>query len=139
MQAAYHGFTDFIDLDTTRDQFVADINDSIGGRLRILNDPLWRLIPRPTCIGDVSGLVDNETDREIIELIRMGVPDNDIAECLFLSPQTVRNRVSSMLHRAGLSNRTQMAWAYTNQMLAPQMSSIMDTTQQVTVPEQKRH
>lgn len=129
VQAAHHGFADYVDLGTPPQQFVSDVNDSIAGRSRLHSDPLWRLISRPTCTGDVSELVDNETDREIIELIRMGVPDNDIAECLFLSPQTVRNRVSSMLHRAGLSNRTQMAWAYTNQVLALQMMSTINTEQ----------
>jgi DNA-binding NarL/FixJ family response regulator len=129
VQAAHHGFADFVDLGTSSGQFVADLSDSIAGRSRLRDDPLWRLISRPAYIGDVTGLVDNATDKEIVELIRMGVSDNDIAECLFLSPQTVRNRVSSMLHRAGLSNRTQMAWAYTNQALALQMMSTITPQQ----------
>lgn len=126
VQAAHHGFNDLVDLNSTEEQFVADIRDSFAGRSRLLSDPLWRLISVPAHLGDVSGLVDNDTDKEIVELIRMGIPDNDIAECLFLSPQTVRNRVSSMLQRAGLSNRTQMAWAYTNQVLALRMMSNVD-------------
>ncbi len=126
LQAAHHGFTDVVEYTEDTGRFVKDLSDSATGRSRLLQDPLWRLVSRPVHLGDVSELIDNETDRDIVELIRIGMPDNDIAECLFLSPQTVRNRVSSMLQRSGLTNRTQMAWAYTNQTLALRMMSNID-------------
>lgn len=50
-----------------------------------------------------------QVDREIMSLIGRGMTDRDIAARVFLSPQTVRNRVSRLLTTLGRENRTQLA------------------------------
>lgn len=50
-----------------------------------------------------------QVDREIMSLIGKGMTDRDIATRVFLSPQTVRNRVSRLLTTLGRENRTQLA------------------------------
>ncbi len=50
-----------------------------------------------------------QVDREIMSLIGNGMTDRDIATRVFLSPQTVRNRVSRLLTTLGRENRTQLA------------------------------
>lgn len=50
-----------------------------------------------------------QVDREIMSLIGKGMTDRDIATRVYLSPQTVRNRVSRLLTTLGRENRTQLA------------------------------
>lgn len=50
-----------------------------------------------------------EVDREIMSLIGQGLTDREIASKVYLSPQTVRNRVSRLLTNLGRENRTQLA------------------------------
>lgn len=51
----------------------------------------------------------NETDRKMLELLTRGYTDRQIASEVFLSLQTVRNRMSRLLQSFHLDNRTQLA------------------------------
>lgn len=51
----------------------------------------------------------NDVDREILCAIASGRTDREIAGIVYLSPQTVRNRVSRLLGKLGRENRTQLA------------------------------
>jgi DNA-binding NarL/FixJ family response regulator len=51
----------------------------------------------------------DETDRIILRELATGASDQQIASVVFLSVQTVRNRVSRLLRRFGRENRTQVA------------------------------
>jgi DNA-binding NarL/FixJ family response regulator len=48
-------------------------------------------------------------ERNLMLLVRRGLTDAQIADHLHLSAQTVRNRVSRLLRRLGLTNRVQLA------------------------------
>lgn len=50
-----------------------------------------------------------DRDREIVALVAEGLDNRQIAARVFLSEGTVRNRISAVLERTGLSNRTQLA------------------------------
>lgn len=50
-----------------------------------------------------------DVDRDIMSLIAQGLSDREIASKVYLSPQTVRNRVSRLLTNLGRENRTQLA------------------------------
>ena len=58
------------------------------------------------CIG--------EREREITALVAEGLDNRDIAARLFLSEGTVRNRISAILDKLGLTNRTQLAILWLN-------------------------
>ena len=51
----------------------------------------------------------SSSDQRLIGLIAQGLPDRQIAAEMHLSLQTIRNRVSRLLHTFQLSNRTQLA------------------------------
>lgn len=53
-----------------------------------------------------------ETDKAILECLCQGMSDKEIAARVYLSSQTVRNRISAILHRCGKQNRTQLALMY---------------------------
>jgi DNA-binding NarL/FixJ family response regulator len=50
-------------------------------------------------------LIDRE--REILDLIAQGLKNPEIADQLFLSPKTVRNHVSTILHKLQVADRAQ--------------------------------
>ena len=56
--------------------------------------------------------VVDDTDRSIIQLIASGFTDREIADTVFLSHQTIRNRVSRILTDSGARNRTHLASLY---------------------------
>ena len=56
----------------------------------------------------------NERDRDIAALVAKGYDNRDIAHRLYLSEGTVRNRISGMLDKLGLTNRTQLAILWIN-------------------------
>lgn len=49
------------------------------------------------------------SDQRLIRYVAQGLPDRQIAAEMHLSLQTIRNRVSRLLHTFELSNRTQLA------------------------------
>ena len=54
------------------------------------------------------------TDHEILSLIAQGMTDKQISQRVFLSAQTVRNRISRLLGLLGRDNRTQLALMVTS-------------------------
>lgn len=127
IQASHGGFVDVIDLTTDIATLIAQLEDTHRGYSRLDCDPLWRTVPRPRALRDFADVPTDTTDRAILELVRIGFPDIVIAESIHMSQQTVRNRVSAMLRRSGLTNRTEMAWAFTNQTLTALMVQNMNT------------
>ena len=63
-------------------------------------------------IQDLNMLSDRE--RDVAALVAEGYDNRQIAANLFLSEGTVRNRISAMLDKLGLTNRTQLAIAWIN-------------------------
>lgn len=50
-----------------------------------------------------------EREREVLELVAEGLDNREIAARLFLSEGTVRNRISDILTKTNISNRTKLA------------------------------
>ena len=61
----------------------------------------------------IEGLL-GEREREITALVAEGLDNRDIAARLFLSEGTVRDRISAILDKLGLTNRTQLAILWLN-------------------------
>ncbi|WP_181281178.1 response regulator transcription factor [Bifidobacterium callitrichos] len=66
----------------------------------------------PALDGPIDDL--NEREREIASLVAEGLDNRDIAHRLYLSEGTIRNRVSALLDKLGLTNRTQLAILWLN-------------------------
>ena len=69
---------------------------------------------RPPVEEDRLALLLGEREREITALVAEGLDNRDIAARLFLSEGTVRNRISAILDKLGLTNRTQLAILWLN-------------------------
>jgi DNA-binding NarL/FixJ family response regulator len=61
---------------------------------------------RPTTLPQVFPEL-SDREREILDLIAQGHKNTDIADRLFLSPKTVRNHVSNILHKLQVTDRTE--------------------------------
>lgn len=66
----------------------------------------WFAAPRPAAATAVfPGLTERE--HEVLDLVAAGRNNADIAAALFLSPKTVRNHVSTILHKLQVADRAQ--------------------------------
>jgi DNA-binding NarL/FixJ family response regulator len=61
---------------------------------------------RPTTLPQAFPQL-SDREREILDLIAQGQKNTDIAHHLFLSPKTVRNHVSNILHKLQVADRTE--------------------------------
>lgn len=72
--------------------------------------------PKPKTIAEQLP----ERDQEILKLLAQGMANNDIAENLFITEKTVRNRLSMIFKLLNLKNRTEAAlWAVENGFSSP--------------------
>jgi DNA-binding NarL/FixJ family response regulator len=108
VQVTHRRFTNVIDLDQSAEDVLVQLCEIHSGVIR--NDELWASVPLPSMVADLSETPRDELDRDILSLICVGMHDVDIAKVVHLSTQTVKNRISAMLERSGLRNRTQLAW-----------------------------
>lgn len=122
IQSLYRGYFDVIDISRPSEDVAKTITRIHRGVSSLENDSLWARVPRPSLVGEVSSGARNETDDDILELLCLGMRDVDIAAALFLSVQTIKNRISSMLDRSGMNNRTQLAFQFTNLAMVDAMS-----------------
>ncbi len=61
---------------------------------------------RPSTLPEVFPEL-SDREREILDLIASGSKNPEIAQDLFLSPKTVRNHVSNILHKLQVADRTE--------------------------------
>lgn len=117
-QVTHRGFTDYIDLGAPADVLAAKLCEIHDGMARYAGSRQWSSVPLPSVVNDLSHTPHDDFDRQILGLVCVGMHDADIAHVVHLSTQTVKNRISAMLDRSGLRNRTQLAWMQANQTMA---------------------
>jgi DNA-binding NarL/FixJ family response regulator len=120
-QLAHRGYLDCLDLSLPTSDLVDQLCRFVD-RATLPNDrtesPLWGTIPLPPTVDGHHDTPRDEIDHEILCLLSVGMQDIDIAHIVHISPQTVKNRISAMLERSGLRNRTQLAWLHHNHEMA---------------------
>ncbi len=66
-----------------------------------------RLRDRMAAVDPLSALSDQE--KRVLDLVKEGLTNRQIAERMFLADKTVKNYVSSLLNKLGMQRRTQAA------------------------------
>jgi DNA-binding NarL/FixJ family response regulator len=94
---------------TSCDHLISVIRDVAGGFQLIREDYVSLAKERVASRRTQSFDALSASDQRLIALIAQGLPDRQIAAEMHLSLQTIRNRVSRLLHTFQLSNRTQLA------------------------------
>lgn len=57
--------------------------------------------------SEVEGAVLSERERQVLEMIASGSTNREIAQCLLLSPHTVKDHTSALYRKVGARNRAQ--------------------------------
>lgn len=109
IQTAQAGLDDVIDMSVPPDELLLALKDSLGGKRSVLSHPIWRSITSPRDVHSIASPYRDSIDREIVSMIAAGLTDEEISHGVYLSCQTVRNRISRMLERSGARNRTHLA------------------------------
>lgn len=112
VKARYKGFHDVVDLSSSPDQVLDHVREINNGNYRLTRDRIWQSITKPNSRSDIRLAPSDSDDRDILDLVCIGLSDRDIATTIHMSHQTVRNRISKMLTRSGVTNRTQLAWLH---------------------------
>jgi two-component system, NarL family, response regulator LiaR len=107
------GASGYLLKDTPRERLLAAIKETAAGKTPV--DPvvagkLFAQITQPSSLP-TSPLVAllNEREKEVLALLVKGMTNADIAGRIYLSEGTVKNYVSSILEKLGVSDRTQAA------------------------------
>ncbi|MFZ5909313.1 MAG: response regulator [Chloroflexota bacterium] len=99
--------------DTQREALIAAVKDTMAGKTPVDSAVAGKLFAQVVqgTPGPQSSLIDTLTEREkdILRLLGAGLSNADIAARLYFSEGTVRNYISSILEKLGVSDRTQAA------------------------------
>jgi DNA-binding NarL/FixJ family response regulator len=108
------GASGYLLKDTPREELVAAIIGTAEGKTHV--DPsvagkLFTEFAKTTTPGRDSSIGDSlsEREREVLNLMARGLSNADIAQRLYLSEGTVKNYVSAIISKLGVSDRTQAA------------------------------
>jgi DNA-binding NarL/FixJ family response regulator len=101
--------------DTRRDELIAAIKGTAEGRSYLDPSIAGRVMqqamagPAPPAPGEVQAEAFTERELQILGLLARGYSNPEIARQLHLARGTVRNYVSAVLQKLGVSDRTQAA------------------------------
>ncbi|MFB6290945.1 MAG: response regulator [Candidatus Bipolaricaulia bacterium] len=109
IQAIKAGASGYLIKDASPNELVQAIKDVYNGESTL--DPKVAGTVLRSVQSEPEASSEDLTDREIevLELLAEGLPNEDIAEKLYISERTVRSHVSNILGKLDLSNRTQAA------------------------------
>ena len=115
MDAIRNGASGYLLKDTPQEELVKAIIDTANGLSHI--DPhvagklLDRITRQPVSVMPDGKLISQLSDREreVLRLLATGLSNTEIAQTLFLSEGTVKNYVSALFSKLGVTDRTQAA------------------------------
>jgi DNA-binding NarL/FixJ family response regulator len=116
-QALHQGASGYILKNVSPTELINSIRAVHGGSILISPSAAERLIHREApqkggerAVEDLEGLLDSLTSREmqIVKLIALAYDNRQIAERLAIAEQTVKNSLSVIYSKFGVSKRTQL-------------------------------
>jgi DNA-binding NarL/FixJ family response regulator len=111
VEAVEAGASGFLSKDEAADQVLAAAKAAAEGEVLIDPTTLTRLLHQVAkereARRDALALLDELTDREreVLQLLAEGVRNDDIAQRLFISPQTVQTHVRNVLAKLGVHSK----------------------------------
>lgn len=114
VEAAEVGAVDVLEKSAASNELLNRVQDVAAGMNFLDGNILREARDRLNSRGVLQMLSLDATDKQILSLIGKGMTDKQIGENVYLSAQTVRNRVSRMLTELGKENRTQLALLVTS-------------------------
>lgn len=112
-EAQHAGMDAMVRLNQPIEGLASELAAVMAGTRRLDTDPGIESLARgPEWGGGPPIDYRDEVDIEIVRLLATGLCDKDIASRVYLSSQTVRNRVSRILRDSHIDNRTHLAARY---------------------------
>jgi DNA-binding NarL/FixJ family response regulator len=100
------GLDGYLLKDSDPDDVLAAIHSVAHGTLVLGRGAQAAVVAAATAAAPPTSLAPLDSrDLEILELLVQGLPTAQVATRLFLAPKTIRNRVSDMLDKLGVSTR----------------------------------
>jgi DNA-binding NarL/FixJ family response regulator len=103
------GYDGVIDLNNSIGNYISEIEDIKTGK-KTLREQIVAF--EKSHHPSMPFSLRDDMDRQIVSLIGLGYSDQQIANAVYLSCQSVRNRISRILRDSKLQNRTQLAVSY---------------------------
>ena len=109
VEAIRHGFNDVIDLAQSGEAIVARLRNVVSGDIDLSTQSYVEGIRGMLGRDNRCRFANDETDLLILAELANGHSNKEIAESVYLSLQTVRNRISRLMQATEAHNRTQLA------------------------------
>ena len=122
VQALNGGFDDVVDI--TGIDPIGALREVVAGRHSVRDHAEWRSLEHVLDTSSVEISYHDDLDREIVAMVAVGQSNHEIANCIHLSYQTVRNRISRILDDSGIRNRTQLASIYLRQQFSMSLGHV---------------
>lgn len=113
-EASRIGAADLIDKSADPEVIIERVREVADGQSFLGDSRLVAVAKRLSERGVLGLLSLGSMDRRIMNLLAEGMTDRQIADQVFLSAQTVRNRISRILAALDKDNRTQLALLMAN-------------------------
>lgn len=108
VKAHQYGFDDVVDIHSMRSRTVERLKSLIEGDSEFQDNSLFSSLSLRHSLFTREINVEQGGDLDIIDLMGIGLTDDDISTVLGLSSQHVRNRIADLLYVNGLARRTQL-------------------------------
>jgi len=111
IEAALAGASGYALKQLKGNEIVAAVRAAAQGRSTMNPDVTARSLERVRADREANEPLESLTDqeREILELIAMGKSNREIAEHMYLAEKTIKNRVTALFAKLGVSRRAQAA------------------------------
>jgi two-component system response regulator DevR len=105
------GAAGYVLKDIKGSRLVESVKQIAQGKVLIPRDASSRVINLLNGENDQDKLLAtlSKREREMLELIEKGLTNREIAQTMFLAEKTVKNYISHLLVKMGMTNRTQVA------------------------------
>lgn len=113
-EASRIGAADLMDKAADPESIIERVREVAAGHTFLGDSRLVGVAKRLSERGVLGLLSLSSMDRRIMSLLSEGMTDKQIADHVYLSPQTVRNRISRILTALDKENRTQLALLMAN-------------------------
>jgi two-component system, NarL family, response regulator LiaR len=101
--------------DTPREELIQAIVDTVNGLVHLDPQVAGKIIDQvarqPVSTAPDRSMIDrlSQREREVLRLLARGMNNTEIAQILYLSDGTIKNYVSIILDKLGVTDRTQAA------------------------------
>ena len=112
VHGVHTGFDNYLITSDPVDEWLLTIRDTIDGISSLKTHRVWEVAGNPVDLTSLRFEERPRLEKEIVELLSEGLTNDQIAEVLNISCQTVRNKVCRLMDDIGVSNRTLLSLAF---------------------------